>query len=118
MRIGGGRIMFRIESLHKAEEEAVLLVNSWRIDTFAFRKFFERDLSQKEKGEILEYLKSKIQKENQIYAIVKTQIDNQEFLTTDYYVNPFPRKFRGSYAPVVYKTLGGIMGMMLLQQQY
>lgn len=111
--------MFSPEALQKAMAETVLVVNfQGGFDTFTFRKAFESDfdLSKEEQGKILDYLKTKIQKGNHIYHIVKNQIDNQEFLSTDYYANPYPRKFLGAYAPVIYKTLGGVMAMSLLRQ--
>lgn len=80
-----------------------------------FRKGVEQNFnfSLEEKQEILDYLKAKIQKGSHTYQTVKSQIDNQEFLSTDYYASPYPRKFRGAYSFVVLKTLGGVMTLSL-----
>lgn len=80
-------------------------------DTYKFRKGFEENtnFSIAEKEEILAYLKTKITKSSKIYRIVKEWVDKLEFLSTDYYSSPYPRKFRGAYSPVVLKTIAGIM---------
>ena len=109
--------MFSLQQLQSAMNDALLVVNfQGGFDSFAFRKSFERDygLSKDDKNEILNYLKTHVQKDGHIYHLVKKQIDAQEFLSSDYYANPYPRKFVGAYAPVVYKTLGGIMATSLL----
>lgn len=108
--------MYTVGTLDNAYKEALCVVNfEGGFDTFKFRKGFENDfeLSKKQQDEILDYLKTNIQKENPIYRIVKSQIDNQEFLSTDYYASPYPRKFRGAYSSVVYKTLAGTMALSL-----
>lgn len=102
--------MYTPEALQKAMADTVLIVNHKRgFDTFAFRKSFELNSPQNEQQEIMDYLKEHAVKGSPAYQRTKSQIDRQEFLTTDYYVNPYPRKFRGAYAPVVYKTLAGVM---------
>lgn len=108
--------MFTAQQLGTAFNDTLSIVNfKSGFDTFKFRKGFESDfeLSKKQQDEILDYLKSNIQKENLIYRIVKSQIDNQEFLSTDYYTSPYSRKFRGAYSSVVYKTVAGIMALSL-----
>ena len=109
--------MYSPEALQKALADAVLISNYKRgFDTFAFRKSFEQNLSRNEQKEILDYLKANAQQSSPAYQKTKRELDRQEFLTTDYYVNPYPRKFRGAYAPVVYKTLAGIMWASLMRQ--
>lgn len=106
--------MYSSQALQRAMEGTLCAVNfRGGVDTFAFRKAFERELGEGEKAEILEYIKQRIPLGGTTYQTVKSQIDTQEFLTTDYYQSPYPRKFLGAYAPVVYKTLGGIMRMFL-----
>ncbi|WML41996.1 hypothetical protein RCG19_10420 [Neobacillus sp. OS1-2] len=104
--------MFTIIQLDNAFNSAIGIVNfKGGFDAFKFRKGFEEDttISIAEKEEILAYLETKIPKSSMTYLIVKERINQQEFLSTDYYANPHPRKFRGAYAPVVLKTFAGIM---------
>lgn len=105
--------MYTSKQLNDAFKNALLIVNfKGGFDSFAFRKGFEREflLDNLEKEMVLEYLKKKVQKGSPVYVLVKSSIDNQEFLTTDYYANPnSPRRFRGAYCSVVYKTLAGLM---------
>lgn len=71
--------------------------NSVSFDSFKFRKGFEEDksITNEEKSEIIEYLKSKIIKGDKIFIKVKAQIEKLEF-ASDYFQNPYPRKFRGA----------------------
>lgn len=80
-------------------------------DSFTFRKLFEeeREVSTGEKKEILAYLLRQVPFHSPLFMQVRKQINVQEFLVHDYYANPAARKFRGVYAPVVYKTLAGMM---------
>lgn len=108
--------MFTLEQLDNAYKNALLVVQfEGGFDTFTFRKGFEHEfiLSDDEKKQILDYVESKIQQGSPQYQQIKSQIDQQEFLSTDYYCNPAPRKFVGAYAPVVYKTFAGLMAMSL-----
>ncbi|MFV0400971.1 MAG: hypothetical protein ACK5LX_10190 [Oscillospiraceae bacterium] len=106
--------MYTTKKLDNAFSSAISIVNfKGGFDTFKFRKGFEYDLSMDEQEEVLDYLKTKIQKGSLIYQAVKSQIDNQEFLSSDYYANPYPRTFRGAYSPVVVKTFGGVMALSL-----
>lgn len=85
------------------------------LDTFAFRKGFETelDLSEPERRQLLSYVKEKLGRGTVAYQALKREIDRQEFLSTDYYVNPYPRRFYGAYAPVVFKTFAGVMAAVL-----
>lgn len=87
------------------------------IDTFKFRKGFEedKDLTEEEKEQILDYLADRMPRGSLDYWAVKLQIDTQEF-NSDFFINPtYPRKFRGSYYPVILKTFGGLMSVLLQQ---
>lgn len=81
------------------------------IDTYTIRRHFEEDtsISTEQKEKIITYLKTKVPKNSIVYTKVKNQIDNQEFFIKDYYANPYPRTVRGAYAPVVLKTIAGLM---------
>lgn len=106
--------MFNISQLDEAFKQSLSVVNfKGGFDTFKFRKGFEQEfnLSLEEKEEILDYVEQKLT--NSTFHTVKSQIDNQEFLTSDFYANPYPRKFRGAYAPVVFKTFAGVMALSL-----
>lgn len=107
--------MLKNGNAEQAFRESVSAV-TFGFDTFAFRKFYEVGLDKEEQIAIMDFVKEKIPKGTPIYQAVKKQIDEQEFLTTDYYANPYPRKFIGAYAPVVYKTFAGLMAMSLSQQ--
>ena len=80
-----------------------------------FRKGFEEDttITPSDKEQVLSFLKTKMPKTSADYQKLKSQVDKQEFLTTDYYASPYPKKFRGAYAPVVLKTFAGIMSVGL-----
>lgn len=113
--------MFKISQLDEAFKQSLSVVNfRGGFDTFLFRKGFKESfLSEKQRTEILDYVKTNI--DDNVYINVKTQIDEQESLITGYYSNPQyssirPRKFRGAYAPVVYQTFAGLMEFSLLQQ--
>lgn len=108
--------MLTSQQLQKAFTDALQLIQfKGGFDTFAFRKGFEREfsLNHSDKEQILNYIKIRIQKGDPVYQQVKSEIDKQEFLTTDYYTNPHPRRFLGAYAPVVYKTFAGVMAVSL-----
>jgi hypothetical protein len=108
--------MFTDVQLSNAFNESLSVINfQGGFDTFTFRKGFEGGLglSPEEKNEILDYLKTKVRKGDHVYQKVKAQIDKEEFLSADYYENPVKRQFRGSYFPVVLKTLAGIMAPAL-----
>jgi len=109
--------MFPIEKLDNAFNSALSIVNfRGGFDTFQFRKGFENEfnLTEDEKNEILDYLNRKLRKGNNIYQLVKNQINQSEFLTTAYYANPtYPRRFRGAYHPVIMRTFGGAMALSL-----
>lgn len=111
--------MFTKEELHNALSESIMVLSRVSVDTFVFRKSFERDfeLEEEEKRQILSYVRENICQEHSIYRTLKREIDRQEFLSTDYYQNLYPRRFLGAYAPVVYKTFAGVMAMSLLQQR-
>lgn len=104
--------MITLTHLDHSFHSALTVVNfKGGFDTFKFRKGFEEDktLTAEEKDEILDYLDDKLPKSSWAFQKVKGQIDQQEFLSTDYYANPIQRRFRGAYAPVVLKTFAGIM---------
>lgn len=104
--------MITLTYLNHMFHSALTVVNfKGGFDTYKFRKVFEEDktLSVEEKIQILDYLDARLPKSNWVYQTVKGQIDQQEFLSTDYYANPIQRRFRGAYAPVVLKTFAGIM---------
>lgn len=108
--------MFTKQQLQDAFDDALAIVNfNGGFDTFTFRKDFEQmeSLNTSEKEQILDYVKDRVQKGTAVFQKIKSEIDKQEFLTTDYYANPYPRKFLGAYAPVVYKTFAGLMAMSL-----
>jgi|GEM_PF-1657314 hypothetical protein len=110
--------MFTMNQLDNAFNDSVKIVNfKGGFDSFKFRKGFEEDttISREEKEKILEYLKSKMKKDDEISTKIKEQIDKQEF-ASDYYQNPYPKTSRGAYFPVVLKTFAGIMLIDLLQQ--
>lgn len=100
--------------LRKAVADAADVVKfKGGFDTFAFRKHFEKELPKKDQQMILAFVKDNLAKGTPIYEAVKEQIDHQEFLATDYYANPYPRKFYGAYAPVVYKTFAGLVAVSM-----
>lgn len=110
--------MFDITQLHEAFKQSLSVVNfQGGFDSFKFRKGFEQEfnLSSEEKNEILDYVEQKLTSApfQTVFQTVKSQIDDQEFLTTDYYANSYPHKFRGAYAPVVFKTFAGVMALSL-----
>lgn len=112
--------MFGIERLEHAFNTTLSVVNfRGGFDTFTFRQGFQHEfeLSNADKNEILDYLKTKAPQGGSIFQAVKAQIDTQEFLSTDYYMNPFPRKFFGAYSPVIHKTMGGLMAMSLQNKE-
>lgn len=108
--------MFNINQLDNGFKEFLSIVNfKGGFDTFKFRKGYEDNttISNAEKEEILDYLKTKMPKISFPYQLVRSQINQKEFLLTDYYASPYPRNFRGAYAPVVLKTFAGIMTICL-----
>lgn len=103
--------MYTTEQLEDAYDSALCVINyKGGFDTFKFRRGgFEDDPSPaSDKQQVLAYLKTKMPQTGILFAKVKKQIDTEEF-SSDYYTNPDPRKFRGAYAPVVLKTVAGIM---------
>lgn len=104
--------MYTIKQFDDAFNSALCVINfKGGFDSYKFRKGFEQDtnISTAEKKEILDYLITKMSKSSRTYRIVKERIDKQEFLSTDYYANSYPRKYRGAYSPVVLKTFAGVM---------
>lgn len=105
--------MLTSQQLTDAFTDASAIMNH-SFDTFAFRKYFEENFSHQAAGtQILDYVKNTISQGGTAYRKLKAEIDNQEFLSTDYYANPGDRKFLGAYAPVVYKTFAGLMAICL-----
>lgn len=111
--------MLPIKELDDAYNSSLSIVTfKGGFDSFKYRKGFEEDtnLSIEDKEELLNYLKSKMQKNSSEYQAVRKQINQEEFLSTDYYANPHPRKFRGAYAPVILKTFAGVMSLVIEQK--
>ena len=105
--------MFTKKQLDTAYEDAALLASK-KVDTFTFRMGFQQDVAPKDQEQILVYLQQRLQLGDPLYTALKGQIDRQEFLSTDYYANPYPRRFRGAYGPVVRKTFAGLMSLTLV----
>jgi hypothetical protein len=108
--------MYTINQLDDAFNSALCIVNfKGGFDSFKFRKGFEEEtaISNQEKKEILDYLKIRLKRGNEIFEKIREQIEKQEF-ASDYYQNPYPRKFRGAYYPVILKTFAGIILISLL----
>ncbi|MGM9602754.1 MAG: hypothetical protein ACI3W5_14375 [Faecousia sp.] len=108
--------MLSVDQLDNAFAQALSITcGSIKFDTFKFRKGFEEDasISEADKEQIIKYLGKKMPKGSTLWYTVKKQIDNTEFLSTDYYVNRYPRKFRGAYNSVILKTVAGIMSVAL-----
>lgn len=104
---------YTINQLDKAFNDFLIILN-YSLDTFTFRKGFEAafSLSEQEKEEIYTYLERKVPLNSAIYRKAKRAVDQAELLTTDYYQNHSP-KFRGSYRPVVMRTIGGVIALSL-----
>lgn len=112
--------MLTNKELDDAFNSALSVVNfKGGFDSFKFRKGFEEDanISIEDKDIIMNYLENKLPKSSDVYQSVSKQINDSEFLSTDYYANPHPRKFRGAYAPVVRKTFAGIMLLVIEQKR-
>lgn len=111
--------MLAVKKLDDAFNSALNVVNfKGGFDSFKFRKGFDEDtnISIEDKKEIMKYLENKIPKSSDEYQLVRKQINHNEFLSTDYYANPHPRKFRGAYAPVILKIFVGIMSLVIEQK--
>ncbi|WP_217587850.1 hypothetical protein [Lentibacillus saliphilus] len=111
--------MLTVKQLDYAFNSALNVVTfKGGFDSFKFRKGFDEatNISIEDKEEIMKYLENKIPKSSEEYQLVRKQINHNEFLSTDYYENPHPRKFRGTYAPVILKTFAGIMSLVIEQK--
>lgn len=113
--------MFTVENLGNAFNDALSVVNfSGGFDTLVFQKGYEEsEFSKTEKESILDYIRTNLS--NATYLAVKTQVDKQQFLFTEWYSSPGscsirPRKFRGAYAPIIQRTFAGLMELSLCQQ--
>lgn len=104
---------YTINQLDKAFDDFLSILN-YPLDTFTFRKGYETafNLSEQEKKEISTYLERKVPLNSVIYRKAKRAVDQAEFLATDYYQN-HSAKFRGSYRPVVMRTIGGVIALSL-----
>lgn len=115
--------MFTNEELNEAMTTATSVVEfQGGFDTLVFRKGFEEsEFSASEKQSILDFISMNLS--DNTYLSVKNQIDEQEFLFSEYYSAPQcssnrPRQFRGAYAPVIKRTFAGLMELSLHQQRY
>lgn len=113
--------MFTNEALKEAMTTAISVVNfRGGFDTLVFQKCFEEsEFSEEEKQSILDYIR--INLTDATYLAVKTQVDKQQFLFTEWNSCPKccsirPRKFRGAYKPVIQRTFAGLMELSLCQQ--
>lgn len=98
---------------------AVISYKGSGFDTYNFRREFieETAISIDEKKVILDYLNKKMKNDLGLTWKVKREVDRNEFETTDYYSGLYTNGKRGSYFPVIAKTVAGLMALSLAQQK-